>query len=209
MADILETFIKLALPIILAIVAIVSACKGLFITKRAIFEEREKLSKLSYDLYKINEDKELKRLSVEYGYAAITKDNFLNLEQRRALVRSENPTRDIDLFIKCRGLLDIKAEPLSFFWKKKRYSNVIYFTLAVIFRIIFYALGAFLLILPVFYSVLLPSFMLEKIAGFSALAKIGLTLYIIITGVFLAYVNLSSATRMIDSAKLIKRHEII
>ena len=133
----------------------------------------------------------------------------MNLEQRKALVRSENPTRDIDLFIKCRGLLDIKTEPLSFFWKKKRYSNVIYFVLAVIVRIIFYTLGAALLIMPIFYSVLLPSFMLEKIADFSALAKIGLTLYIVITGTFVAYVNLSSATRMIDSAKLIKRHKLI
>lgn len=206
MADILETFIKLALPIILAIVAIISAFKDLFLTKKRVFEEREKLSKLSYDLYKINEDEFLKRLSIEYGYAAITKENFLSFEQRKALVKSENPTRDIDLFVKCRGLLDIRTDPLSFFWKKKRYNNKLYFYTIVAFRIIFYSFGAAIFFMPVFYGTLLPSFIINKIASLSALAKIGLTLYALFSGAFLAYVNLSFAVRLVDAAKLISRH---
>lgn len=50
MSEILETFVKVILPIILALVAVLSFFKEMFLTKRRIFEEREKLSKLSYDL---------------------------------------------------------------------------------------------------------------------------------------------------------------
>lgn len=207
MADILETFIKFVLPIILAIIAIVSAFKDLFLTKKKVFEEREKLSKLSYDLYKINDDEYLKRLSIEYGYAAITKENFLSLEQRKALVRSDNPTKDIDLFVKCRGLLDIKVEPLSFFWKKKKYNNRFYFYLMFLFRVAFYTMGASMLLMPFFYGAVLPTFITNKITSLPPLDKIGLTLYAVIGGIFLASVNLISAARLLDAARLIKRHK--
>ena len=209
MSELIETFVKIALPIILALVAVFTACKDLFLTKKRIFEEREKLSKLSYDLYKITEDEDLKRLAVEYGYAAITKESFLNLTQRKALVKSENPTRDIDLFVKCRGLLNINTEPLSFFWKKKRHGNMIYFSFVVFFRILLYVLGAIILLMPIFSGTFLPAVFLEKISHLPALAKIGLTLYTLFAGAFLAFTNLSAAVRLIESAKLIKRHRVI
>ncbi|POW56543.1 hypothetical protein C3408_13935 [Candidatus Pantoea alvi] len=208
MSEILEIFVKVALPIILALVAIFSACKDLFLTKKRIFEEREKLSKLSYDLYKITEDEDLKRLAVEYGYAAITKENFLNLAQRKALVRSENPTRDIDLFVKCRGLLDIKTEPLSFFWKKKRHSNIISLAFIISLKMFLYVFGAIIFLMPLFYSVFLPDYFVEKMSHLAPLAKIGITLYALFAGAFLAYVNLSAAVRLIDSYRLIKRHQV-
>lgn len=209
MSEVFETFVKIALPIILALVAVFTACKDLFLTKKRIFEEREKLSKLSYDLYKMTEDEDLKRLAVEYGYAAITKESFLNLTQRKALVKSENPTRDIDLFVKCRGLLDINTEPLSFFWKKKRHGNMIYFSFIVCLRILLYVIGAIILLMPIFSGTFLPDVFLEKISHLPALAKIGLTLYTLFAGAFLAFTNLSAAVRLIDSAKLIKRHRVI
>ena len=56
MSEILETFVKVILPIILALVAVLSFFKEMFLTKRRIFEEREKLSKLRYALYKITVD---------------------------------------------------------------------------------------------------------------------------------------------------------
>lgn len=206
MSEMLDTFVKIILPIILALVAVLSFFKEMFLTKRRIFEEREKLSKLSYDLYKITEDEELKRLSIEYGYAAITKESFLSLQQRKALVRSENPTRDIDLFVRCRGLLDIKTEPLSFVWKKKKYANKLYFFLTILAKTTLYTIGALIFLLPLLYSALLPDFILEKLSDFSALAKIGMALYALSAGAFLAYVNLAAAVRLIDSSKLIKRH---
>lgn len=209
MSELFDTFVKIALPIILALVAVFTACKDLLLTKKRIFEEREKLSKLSYDLYKITDDEDLKRLAVEYGYAAITKENFLNLAQRKALVKSENPTRDIDLFVKCRGLLNINTEPLSFFWKKKRHANVIYFSLVVFIRMLLYVLGAVIFLMPIFNSAFLPDVFLEKMSHLPALAKIGLTLYALFAGAFLAFTNLSAAVRLIDSAKLIKRHRVI
>lgn len=208
MSDILETFVKIVLPIILALLAVLSFFKEMFLTKRRIFEEREKLSKLSYDLYKITDDEDLKRLSIEYGYAAITKESFLSLQQRRALVRSENPTSDIDLFVKCRGLLDIKTEPLSFVWKKKKYANKIYLMISIVARTTLYTIGALIFLLPLLYGALLPNFILEKLSDFSALAKIGMALYAVSAGAFLAYVNLSAAVRLIDSSRLIKRHTV-
>lgn len=208
MSEMLETFVKVILPIILALVAVLSFFKEIFLTKRRIFEEREKLSKLSYDLYKITEDEELKRLSIEYGYAAITKESFLSLQQRRALVRSENPTRDIDLFVKCRGLLDIKTEPLSFVWKKRKYANKFYFVISISAKIALYTIGVLMFFLPLLYGALLPEFILEKMSNFSALAKIGMALYALSAGAFLAYLNLSAAARLIDSSKLIKRHTV-
>lgn len=208
MSEILETFVKVILPIILVLVAVLSFFKEIFLTKRRIFEEREKLSKLSYDLYKITEDEELKRLSIEYGYAAITKESFLSLQQRRALVRSENPTRDIDLFVKCRGLLDIKTEPLSFVWKKRKYANKFYFVISISAKIALYTIGVLMFFSPLLYGALLPEFILEKMSNFSALAKIGMALYALSAGAFLAYVNLSAAARLIDSSKLIKRHTV-
>lgn len=208
MSEMLETFVKVILPIILALVAVLSFFKEIFLTKRRIFEEREKLSKLSYDLYKITEDEELKRLSIEYGYAAITKESFLSLQQRRALVRSENPTRDIDLFVKCRGLLDIKTEPLSFVWKKRKYANKFCFVISISAKIALYTIGVLMFFSPLLYGALLPEFILEKMSNFSALAKIGMALYALSAGAFLAYVNLSAAARLIDSSKLIKRHTV-
>lgn len=208
MSEILEVFVKFALPIILALVAVFSACKELFLTKRRVFEEREKLSKLSYELYKITEDDDLKRLAIEYGYAAITKESFLNLEQRKALVKSEDPTKDIDLFVKCRGLLNIKTEPLSFFWKKKRHSNIFSFILIVTFRVLLYVIGVIIFLMPLFYSIILPNSLVEKLSELPALTKIGITLYGLFAGAFLAYTNLSAAARLIDSYKLIKRHKV-
>jgi len=206
MPDLIETFVKVVLPIILALVAVLSFFKEVYLTRRRVFEEREKLSKLSYELYKITQDKELKCLSIEYGYAAITKESFLSLHQRKALIRSENPTRDIDLFVKCKGLLDIKTEPLSFVWKNKRYENKLYFIITIFSKVILYTTGALIFLLPVFYNALLPDFLLDKINALSAIPRIGLALYALSAGTFLTYINLSSASRLIDSYKLIKRY---
>ncbi|KTS34756.1 hypothetical protein [Pantoea dispersa] len=77
MSEILETFVKVILPIILALVAVLSFFKEIFLTKRRIFEEREKLSKLSYDLYKITEDEELKGFLLNMAMLQSLKRAFL------------------------------------------------------------------------------------------------------------------------------------
>ncbi|NIE70311.1 hypothetical protein [Pantoea sp. Acro-807] len=206
MSDILDTFVKVILPIILALVTVLSFFKEFFLTKKRIFEEREKLSKMCYDLYKINDDEGLKRLSIEYGYAAITKESFLSLQQRKALVQSENPTRDIELFVKCRGLLDIATEPLSFLWKQKRYASVIYFNLIIITRLLSFIFGLVIFMTPMLLLVIQPSQVVAKFNEIHAIGKIGLVMYAFFIGFFFAYANLVTAVRLIDAKKMIQRH---
>lgn len=207
MVDMIEVFTKFVLPIILAVIAFVASFKDFFVTKKKITEDCDKLSKISYELYKINKDENIEKLAVEYGYAALTKDRFLNLEQRKALIGSENPTRDIDLFIKCRNFLNIETTPLHFVWKNKRYYSNKYRYLIISFRLILYCIGAAIASLPFTFQVFLPSFIIEKLSTLPSLTVVSLTIYALISGVLFGYINLTAAVRLIDSANLIQRHQ--
>ncbi|WP_431021791.1 DUF2812 domain-containing protein [Erwinia rhapontici] len=207
MTEIIDVFLKVVLPIILAIIACVAPFKDCFVTKKKITEDRDKLSKISYDLYKINKDENLQKLAVEYAYAALTKDNFLNLEQRMALIGSENPTRDIDLFIKCKALLSIETSPFHFVWKKKRYYSTPYRHFMIFVRVVLYCIGVAIFTLPVTFHSFIPAFIITKLSTLPSLTIVSLIIYALISGAFFGYFNLTAAVRLIDSANLIQRHQ--
>lgn len=209
MAEIIDVIVTKILPIVSALVTIIGLFKGWVLTKQALFEQREKLSKHSYEIYKISGDESLKNLSVEYGYAAITKESFLTLEQRKALIQSRNPTRDIDSFIKCRHLLTIETNPLRFKWKASRFNKKWYFYTIVIARIIGYVLGSVVLTIPFTGSVFMPSSWLTDIYAMPPLKMVGITLYCFIFGGGFSFICINGATKLLDAYTLIKRHSNI
>lgn len=207
MSDFLELFYKNITSIIAIIVPIVALFKGWVRPQQTIFEQREKLSKHSYEVYKISNDECLKKLAIEYGYAAITKDNFLSLNQRKALVGSNDPVNDIDVFTKCRHLLDIKTDPLSFEWKLIKYKNKSYLNFSRICRAIFYGIGCFIFMLPITYEKIFP-LASSKVAGLSNINKFWLVIYCFFVGGWVAWNNLSAGRKLTQAKKLIERHYI-
>jgi hypothetical protein len=197
---------KQMLPIIALIITIIALFKGWVKPRQAIFDQREKLSKHSYEMYKISNDESLKNLAVEYGYAAITKDDFLTLEQRKALVNSKDPVKDIDVFSTCRYLLNIKINPLSFEWKMKRYNSKFYLNFARTCRVVLYGIGCFIFTFPITYSTFFP-YLFMKIEAMPNITKGWLVVYCIVIGGALAWGNLNAGRKLTIASRLIKSHK--
>lgn len=207
MTEFIDFLNKQMLPIIALIITIIGLFKGWVKPRQAIFDQREKLSKHSYEMYKISNDESLKNLAVEYGYAAITKDDFLTLDQRKALVNSKDPVKDIDVFSSCRYLLNIKINPLSFEWKLKRYNNRLYLIFARTCRVVLYGFGCFIFTFPITYDKFFPS-MIIKMETVPSITKGWLVIYCILVGGWIAGVNLLSGRRLTQAKNLIERHNL-
>lgn len=204
-----DVFITKILPVVSALVTVIGLFKGWVITRQVLFEQREKLSKHSYEIYKICGEESLKNLSVEYGYAAITKDNFLTLEQRKALIQSKNPTRDIDLFIKLRNLLAIDVSPLRFRWKKDRLSVKWYFYGLLTLQSAGYVFSSVIMTVPFTGEIFLYSSWLEKINSLPTLNIIAISIYCFVSGGFFSYFFLNSAAKLLEASWLIQQHECV
>ncbi|MBU9832458.1 hypothetical protein J1779_21275 [Rahnella sp. FC061912-K] len=207
MTEFIDFLNKQMVPIIALIITIIALFKGWVKPRQAIFDQREKLSKHSYEMYKISNDESLKNLALEYGYAAITKDDFLSLEQRKALVNSKDPVKDIDVFSSCRYLLNIKINPLSFEWKLKRYNRKVYLNFARTCRVLLYGLGCFIFTLPITYDRFFPSMIIEM-ETVPSIAKGWLVICCILVGGWIAGLNLLSGRRLTQAKNLIERHNL-
>ncbi|MFS7382696.1 hypothetical protein AB6870_11480 [Rahnella inusitata] len=203
---IVELFFKYIPALLAAFGTVVTLWRGWVYSSDRVFEQREKSSRFIYELYKISEEEHLKKLSIEYGYAAITRDDFLDFSQRKALLTSNNPTRDIDAYRKCSNLLTITCNPLRFEWVSKRYRYKCYRLLVKSLRVLIYAVGAYGLTLPLTYKVMLSVPILDKIGTLAPITKFLIVMYLIIVGGFLAAWNLNEISKLRIAEDLRKNH---
>ena len=191
-------------PLLPVIVSIIGLKAGWIYQRDKIFNSRKAISEFSYNLYKNTNDANFKRIAIEYGISALTKDSNLTPEQRRILLRSKDPVRDIDNYSKCQKLLYISDEATIFQWTKKRYRFWIWRKAVEIVSLVIYFLSAFLVAAPFFYSTMLSSNMIEKINKSSTLIKFGLTSYCVLMGISIGMLFLHKLSTISIAEKTIK-----
>lgn len=201
-----ELFLKYIPSMLAALATVVTLWKGWVYSSDRLYEQRERSSKFIYELYKISGEEYLKKLSIEYGYAAITRDNELSFEQRNALLTSKNPTNDIDAFRKCSYLLTITCNPLQFEWVSKRHKFRCYRVLVMMVMTLIYTIGAYAFTLPLTYNVMLPVSFLNRINALTTLNKGLLTLYLVFVGGSLALWSLNKISKLRVAEKLRRNH---
>lgn len=175
--------IKNLSPLLPVIVSIIGLKAGWTYKRDKTFNSRKAISEFSYNLYKNSNDENFKRIALEYGISALTKDSNLTPEQRRILLRSKNPVKDIDNYSKCQKLLYISDESTIFQWTKKRYRFWIWRKSVEAISLIIYFMSGFLVAMPFFYSTTLSSSMVEKINNSSPMIKFGLVSYCVLIGI--------------------------
>lgn len=111
--------LKYLYPLLPVIVSIIGLKAGWIYKRDKVFNSRKAISEFSYSLYKNTNDENFKRIAEEYGISALTKDSNLTPEQRRILLRSKDPVRDIDNYSKCQKLLYVSDNSTIFQWTKK------------------------------------------------------------------------------------------
>lgn len=206
MDTILDVLIKYYLPILATIISIVTLYKGWVFPSDRFFDQRVKISKFVHDLYKISGDKHLKDLSVEYGYSALTRENFLTTEQRRALLSSVDAMSDLENFRKCGSLISINTFPFGFKWVAKRHHYKIYRVFIKFLMLNFYFSGSFLLMLPLTYPIFLPASIFIKYTDYNLADKVGVFVFIILYGAICAGYGLNGLSKMVTAEKLINKY---
>ncbi|MFS7220913.1 hypothetical protein AB6859_07885 [Rahnella inusitata] len=196
MIELGDVLLKYFLPVVGLFITALGLYKGWVFPADRLFEQREKMSKLANELYKISGEENLKNLSLDYGYAAITKENFLNTQQRKALLDSRNPTRDIDAYRNCISLLTIETDPLRFVWRNRRHRSKTWRGVVQTTRLILYILGCYIFFMPVTYHAFLPVFFLEKLQFLTIYDKILIATYIAVSGGGLALISLREMSRL-------------
>ncbi len=208
MEETLSLIVKYLVPVITTLVTTIALFKGWVFPTDRLFEKRKELSKFVYELYKISGEEQLKNLSIEYGYAAITKESILTKEQRMALINSKDPTRDIDQYRKCSNLLMIKPCPLSFEWRKSRHKIKLYRRIVIVVKSIFYFGGVYLVTLPLTFHILLPNNIYTHFMALSLLNRWLIVLYLTFTGSVIALFSLNGSSKLVLAEGLRKRHPL-
>lgn len=170
-------------PLLPVIVSIIGLRAGWIYKRDKVFNSRKAISEFSYNLYKNTNDENFKRIAEEYGISALTKDSNLTPEQRRILLRSKDPVRDIDNYSKCQNLLYISDNSTIFQWTKKRYRFWIWRKSVEIVSLIIYFMSGFVVAMPFMYSTMFSSDLVEKINKSSAMLKFGLAAYCVVMGI--------------------------
>ena len=191
-------------PLLPVIVSLIGLRAGWIYKGDKIFNSRKAISDFSYNLYKNTNDENFKRISEEYGISALTKDSNLTPEQRRILLCSKDPVRDIDNYSKCQNHLYITDKSTIFGWRKKIYRFWIWRKLVVGVSIMIYFLCGFITMMPVMYTSLLSNKMIEKINKSPAMVKIGLSAYCILLGISLGFFFLHKASTIKIAEKTVK-----
>lgn len=170
-------------PLLPVIVSIIGLRAGWIYKRDKVFNSRKAISEFPYNLYKNTNDENYKRIAEEYGISALTKDSNLTPEQRRILLRSKDPVRDIDNYSKCQKLLYISDNSTIFQWTKKRYRFWIWRKSVEIVSLIIYFISGFVVAMPFMYSTMFSSGLVEKINKSSAMLKFGLAAYCVLMGI--------------------------
>jgi len=196
--------LKNLLPLLSVIVSIIGLRAGWIYKKDKIFNSRKAISEFSYNLYKNTHDENLKRIAEEYGISALTKDSNLTPEQRRILLRSKDPVKDIDNYSKCQKLLYVSDNLTIFQWTKKRYSFWIWRKIVEAVSLIIYLASSFIVVIPFLYNTIFSSNIVEKINESSAMVKFGLVSYCVLIGFSMAFFFLHKLATINIAEKTIK-----
>ncbi|MDF7667311.1 hypothetical protein PT273_05570 [Orbaceae bacterium ESL0727] len=196
------------IPIFSLIVSIIALRSGWIYSSDRIFSQRSELSKFSYALYKQFEDENLKKVAKEYGYAALTRDKGLNIEQRLVLLSSTDPVTDIDKYSKCANYLSVNVNTRNgkFSWIRKRYKYKFYRGIVKLFLTILYFAGCVMLISPLLAPTLFGNDIINKFNVLLSWEKIAVVSYIVISGGFIAFMALNKASKLNMAVRLIKNN---
>ncbi|WP_434462152.1 hypothetical protein ACMV5L_01595 [Serratia plymuthica] len=200
----IDIFAKIILPIMTLILAAIGHKAKWGIKTDSVFERYSKLSKFTFELATQLKDDRLKEISGEYGYAAITRKEGLSRDERYTLLNMLNPVEGIEEYHKCSDYLRINVVHSGFSWKKKRYNSPRYRRTVSLINSIIYFIGAIMLFCPVFYQPLQDTVLGEIFRELSTNKKIGLTIYIMLTGLFFFAISLNRMSKLHQAGKLIK-----
>lgn len=208
LTDLIDIVSKFFIPILSLIVSIIALRSGWIYSSDRIFYRRSELSKFSYTLYKQFEDETLKKVAKEYGYAALTRDRGLNIEQRFVLLSSIDPVTDIDEYSKCSSYLSVNVNTKNgkFSWIKKRHKYKVYRGFIEFSFLILYFLGCTMLTSPLIVAPLLEDAIIDKFNSLVLWEKIGFISYIVITGGFIAFMALNKVSKLSMAVRLIKKN---
>lgn len=204
MAELIDIFSKILLPILALTLTIIGLKSRWVIKTDILFERYSKLSKFTYELSTQLNDEKLKEISSEYGYAAITREKGLTRDERYALLNMINPVEGIEEYHTCSDYLKINVVDSGFGWKRKRYNNTLYRRAISFISSTLYFIGAIMLFSPIFYLPLQESFIGTIFHSLSFKARFGLTIYIMAVGAIILVPSLNKLSKLYRASKLIE-----
>lgn len=204
MTHYLDLIIKYLLPILSVVVPMLALRTGWIYTREKNFQSRKSISEFSYSLYKNTNDIKFKKISEEYGIAALTKDNNLSSSQREILLGTNDPVNNIDNYSKCAKFISITNHSEIFGWSKKRYRLWVYRKLMQLTNFMLYIFSGFLVAIPFLYNELFSIQTIDKINNLSSLQKNGAMIYLIFCGIVFGLKSLHTLSTISIAEKLIK-----
>lgn len=207
----IDIITKIIIPVIslvigaigVAFAAIAQKDKWMITTDR-LFDKYSKLSKFTLELSNQLNDSKLKDISGEYGYAAITRIKGLTKDERYTLLNMINPVEGIEDYHICSDYLKINVIDRRFAWRKRRYNNKIYKKISTIITSACYYVSSVMLFIPAFYLPFRDTFIGVLFRKLTTNMQIGITLYIMVSGLFFCAISLNKLSKLYRAGKLIK-----
>lgn len=200
----LDLIIKYLLPVLSVVVPMLALRTGWIYTREKNFQSRKSISEFAYSLYKNTDDLKFKKISQEYGIAALTKDNNLSSSQREILLGTNDPVNNIDNYSRCSKFISITNHAEIFGWSKKRYRLWIYRKTIELVSLGVYFSSGFLVAVPFLYNKLFSTHIIHNIDSLSVLQKNGAVFYLLFCGIFFGLKSLHTLSTIHIAEKLIK-----
>ena len=204
MTHYLDLIIKYLLPILSVVVPMLALRSGWIYTREKNFQSRKSISEFSYSLYKNTNDLKFKKISQEYGIAALTKDKNLSSSQREILLGTNDPVNNIDNYSRCAKFISITNHAEVFGWSKKRYRLWIYRKTIELTSLAIYFSSGFLVAIPFLYDKLFSTQTINNINHLSSFQKNGAMIYLLFCGIFFGLKSLHTLSTIHIAEKLIK-----
>lgn len=204
----IDIFTKIILPILTLLLAAIGLMRKWGVREDHLFERYSKLSKFTFELGNQLGEQRLKEISGEYGYAAITREKQLTRDERYTLLNMLNPVEGIEDYHACSKYLKINIIDRKFTWKRKRYNKTLYKKAVSTTTFIIYLIGATMLFSPLLYQSFSDSIIGDIFRKLTTNEQIGITIYLILSGLFLSTISLNKMSRLHKATKLIKNSSI-
>ncbi|AWH87902.1 hypothetical protein [Limnobaculum parvum] len=178
-----------------------------FISDR-LFTRRSQLSRFSYELYQRSGEVQFKKIAHDYGCAALIGDHHLSTEQRKVLLNSDDPIRDIDVYRKCSAYLNVNTSGHKFSWAKPWHKYRIFRWGILFFLTVLYFVGCVIFVSPMLYFLFRD---LSFMAHFNEIAlwkKIIAGVYFVFFGGFIAFISLNKGAKLHMAVRLISRNRL-
>ncbi|WP_404318664.1 hypothetical protein RX799_03915 [Klebsiella oxytoca] len=173
-----------------------------------LFGTYSKLSNFSFELAKKTGDPTLEKISVEYGYAAITRDKKLSHEERLALLKMVNPVNGIEEYHRCSNFIKVNIIDNCFEWRHKRHRNKIYQTFLQIIFTITYFIGCAMFFSPVFYLAFIDTDIAGVIQQLPPGKKLATFAFLILYGAIFLIPSLNTLSKLNRASAMIKKSKL-